>query len=451
MEDEYDDYEDSGYGQEEDGEEGEEEEVEYEEEEERKPTKEELDYLQLRQRLKERIRKQMKKEGGSALNNSNDRKRKLPYDNFGSFFGPSQPFIAARVIQESKSLLETQHLTPQLSNSFHPNKKSSGSSTAGSKPGIHDQKAKVVNEAKTRVQKLKDTRDYSFLLSDNAELPAPAKAPQQKNVPVPNSDARPAQVLMKSKQALGNNGRHAQGSHVERSHVERKSVPTNGHLHSKVGSNNLPSAGRPSSASMDSRRQHSSSNGTGPGRPLAKSLPSKIPALVEKKVSTSATKSSIPSTQKPKPLPSNLQPSIPRQQLVQKRELQAPAKAKLLPKQPSGLSKPQLSKPQKQIPSRLPSQENRPKKKPMRGYSDDEDEQAISMIRKMFGYNPNRYADGDDDVSDMEANFDDIMREEKRSTLIARKEDEEQLRLIEEEERRERLAKKKKLKRKLGE
>ena len=40
---------------------------------------------------------------------------------------------------------------------------------------------------KTRVQKLKDTRDYSFLLSDDVELPAPAKAPPQRNVSVPNS------------------------------------------------------------------------------------------------------------------------------------------------------------------------------------------------------------------------------------------------------------------------
>lgn len=149
---------------------------------------------------------------------------------------------------------------------------------------------------------------------------------------------------MKSKQALGNNGRHAHannGRHAHANHVERKSVPMNGHPPSNVGSNKLPSASRPSSAPMDSRRQHSSSNGTGPGRPLGtKSLPSKNPTPVERKVSTSAVKSSIPSSQRPHP--SKLQPSISRQQLGQKRELQAPAKAKLLPKQPAGLSKPQV-------------------------------------------------------------------------------------------------------------
>jgi len=36
---------------------------------------------------------------------------------YGSFFGPSQPVIAQRVIQESKSLLENQHLSSRLSNS----------------------------------------------------------------------------------------------------------------------------------------------------------------------------------------------------------------------------------------------------------------------------------------------------------------------------------------------
>lgn len=65
----YDDYEEDGGEQD--------EEYEEEEEEDPKPSKEELEYLEFRQRMKERIRKQMmKKEGASA---SRD-KRKLPYD-----------------------------------------------------------------------------------------------------------------------------------------------------------------------------------------------------------------------------------------------------------------------------------------------------------------------------------------------------------------------------------
>ena len=38
---------------------------------------------------------------------------------FGSFFGPSQPVISQRVIQESKSLLENQHLASRVSDHVH--------------------------------------------------------------------------------------------------------------------------------------------------------------------------------------------------------------------------------------------------------------------------------------------------------------------------------------------
>lgn len=75
MEDEYGDYEDDGDGQDE------EEEEEDEVEETPQPSKEELEYLELRQRLKERFRKKIQKEeGGATRNNSSDRKRKLPND-----------------------------------------------------------------------------------------------------------------------------------------------------------------------------------------------------------------------------------------------------------------------------------------------------------------------------------------------------------------------------------
>lgn len=454
MEDEYGDYEDDGYGQDE------EEEEEDEVQETPQPSKEELEYLELRQRLKERFRKKIQKEeGGATRNNSSDRKRKLPNDNFGSFFGPSQPHISQRVIQESKSILETQHLTPKASNSVHPNKKSSGSSTAGSRPGVNNNKSRVINVVKTKVQKLKDTRDYSFLLSDDAQLPAPAKAPLQREVPARSSEARSAQVPVKSKQALGTSGRQVNGIHGE-----KKSVPMNGHLPSKPGSNKLPSASRPNSSQMDSKKQHSSKNGTGPGRPLApKGLTAKTPSSLEKKVSPPVAKSSSSSMQKPgmqkpslqkpssqKPPSSKLQPSISRQQLEQRREPQGPAKAKVLPKQPAGLSRPQINRPQRPISSHVITHDNRPKKKPVRRYSDDEEDdegqEAISLIRQMFRYNPNKFADRDDDLSDMEANFDDIMREEKRSARIGREEDEEQLRLLEQEERLLKLKKQKKRK-----
>ncbi|RWR77894.1 protein SPT2 isoform X2 [Cinnamomum micranthum f. kanehirae] len=93
-------------------------------------------------------------------------------------------------------------------------------------------------------------------------------------------------------------------------------------------------------------------------------------------------------------------------------------------------------KPPKQMPAHS-MREDRPKKRPANWYSDedmDDGEEAIRMIRNMFGYNPKKYADVD--VGDMEANFDDILKEERRSAKIAREEDEQEQCLIEEEERR---------------
>jgi len=65
----YDEYEEEG-----------EEQVEEEEYEERKPTAEEMEYLELRERIKEQIRKKMQKEHGSVLSKSQEKKKKLPSD-----------------------------------------------------------------------------------------------------------------------------------------------------------------------------------------------------------------------------------------------------------------------------------------------------------------------------------------------------------------------------------
>lgn len=45
----------------------------------------------------------------------------------------------------------------------------------------------LILQLKMKVQKLKDTRDYSFLLSDDTEFPAPSKESAPRNVPVPTS------------------------------------------------------------------------------------------------------------------------------------------------------------------------------------------------------------------------------------------------------------------------
>uniref|UniRef100_A0A2P2LEN8 Uncharacterized protein MANES_12G120000 n=1 Tax=Rhizophora mucronata TaxID=61149 RepID=A0A2P2LEN8_RHIMU len=431
----YDEYEDYGEEQEEE----EEGEYEHEDEVERKPSAEELKYLQLRERIKERIRQKHQKQSDSSHNKSQDKKTKLPSNNYGSFFGSSQPVVAQRVIEESKSLLENQHLAFQVSNSHDARKKTS-STASGPKTGVSQKLPKVKNELQLKVQKLKDTRDYSFLLSDDAEPPAPTKEPTPRNGFTPRSDARAAPGLHKGKQPSSSTGRSIHGSGED-----RKSHPTKGPMHSKTESHKSTSISKPN---IDSRRQVGTQNGVGPGRPVVpRGLPLKPPvATMEKKASAPVAKGNLPPMRKPPS--SNLQPSVPKQHLEQKRVLQEPHKAKVLPKQTVASSKPQMKKPLKHIQSHAPSQDSRLKKKPARRFSDDEDEdeKALSMIRRMF--NTKRFAGREDDDSDMEANFDDIMREERRSAKIAREEDEEQLRLIEEEEQREqmrKLSKKRKL------
>ncbi|XP_052196115.1 probable starch synthase 4, chloroplastic/amyloplastic [Diospyros lotus] len=440
-----DGYEDFSEYEEDVEEEGEEE---YEEEEEApQPTQEELEYLELRQQLKDSFRKQIKKESGSSHVNSQEKKKKLPYENFGSFFGPSKPVIAQRVIQESKSLLENHHMAAKVAKPYHEKSKSSSSTTTGSKSQVRDHRPKAVNELKTKVQKLKDTRDYSFLLSDDAQIPAPTKDHPSRNFPARNSEARSTQVPARSKQSLTNTGRQ-----VPNGREERKPLSTSSQMLPKSGPPRTP-ASKPIQKAFDPRKQIGNSNGSGPGRPVGpKSLPSKTPAATtERRVSAAGAKSSVPSVHRPpaSKLHSSASKQVLKHPLDMKKEFQESSRAKQLPKQPVPSSKPQINKPPVKISSRPTIREDRPKKRPARRYSDDEDDddggRAISMIRSMFGYNPNKYADDDEDDMDMEANFDDIMREEDRSARIARKEDEEELRKIEEEERRERLRKKRKL------
>ncbi|KAL0381475.1 UNVERIFIED_CONTAM: hypothetical protein Sangu_0211800 [Sesamum angustifolium] len=508
----WDEYEEDGDEQEEeeDGENG------YEEPP--QPTQEELEYLELRQRIKESIRKQMKKDLGTANSGSRDKINAFRKDNYGSFFGPSQPVIAQRVIQESKSLLENPDLAARISRPNHTacispllhalkalkhccrssgcfiaaaqvgalmilllvvqalmlfsgssfqvvlhvnvliSKKTSVSAPAGSKPQANRPPI-VTNKLKKKVEMLKNTRDYSFLLSEDAEVPASTKSPPPRNLSAPKSDARSAQLARRSKQVVNDRGRD-----VSNGRDGRRPMPPSSQSKPKGAPE------KTAKLSTEPRKQLSSHNGSGPGRPQGpKGMPSKSPMPATGKATAPVAKNTMAGSQKAnpssiqsgarKPLPSHSQsgsqrPAPPRSQpplkkpMVQRKDYQESSKPKVVTKQPLPSSRDQLKRPTPKLPARGNLAEERPKAKPKRPRHDDDSdgENAINMIRQMFGYNPNRFRD-DDDVSDMEANFDDIMREEKRSAKIAKREDEEQLRLIEEEERRERmrLAKKRKL------
>ncbi|KAG7571781.1 Chromatin SPT2 [Arabidopsis suecica] len=227
-----------------------------EEEEERQPPKEELEYLELRQKLKESIRKNMGK-GSANAQSSQERRRKLPYNDFGSFFGPSRPVISSRVIQESKSLLENEIRTAKMSNSSQTKKRPVSASGSGSKNVSQEKRPRVVNEVRRKVETLKDTRDYSFLFSDDAELPVPKKESLSRSGSFPNSEARSAQLSARPKQSSGINSRTAHSPHRE----EKRPVSANGHSRPSSSGSHMNQS-RPSSSGSKMNHLRPASSGS---------------------------------------------------------------------------------------------------------------------------------------------------------------------------------------------
>ncbi|KAH0459959.1 hypothetical protein IEQ34_010622 [Dendrobium chrysotoxum] len=380
-EDEYDhDYEDEGL-------EGEKEDKEKQEEE-RKSGKEELEFLKLREKRKEMYRQKLKKQSAKVFGHSiqTQNGQSTPTNTkFGSFFGPSEPVIASRVLDESRSIRETQHIISKPPSSFGNQRVSSFASSSERKLSEHHQPLKI-NEVKRKAQTLKDMRDYSFLLSDDVDLPDNKESqPASCHISAPKPDARSAQAALKSK------------------------IPISGSL-MKSTSNG-----------------HGMKNAVHAARPIQTKLPMKGTHLSRP----------LPSSSEPKKIPGGKVSGIGQSRSVVPKPLAVTSKVFVQSKVPSS-----TSQPPKPISSRNIHDESL-KKKPVKGRSDeDNDVDAIQMIRNMFQYNPSKYADADDDDRGMEADFSQIEKEERRSSQIARKEDEEQLRLIEEDERRERMRKK---------
>ncbi|KAK7407168.1 hypothetical protein VNO78_08853 [Psophocarpus tetragonolobus] len=285
---------------------------------------------------------------------------------------------------------------------------------------IFHPKSKEVN-----AQKLKVTRDYSFFLSDDVELLAPKKESSYQKTPVHNSDERPTEVAWKNKQPLVNGGKI-----VPRSYENWKLVTGPGHLAPKSRSNyKLSSTNKPSKTSADSRKQLSSNSGNGLSQPLvSKGLPSKM--LVGNKSLTPGMKNPGIGVQKPlssklhsvngeqKSFLSKLHSAVPEQCVEQRKDVREQNKPKMISKQPVASTKAQIKKPLTQIPKHSDLQDHCPKKKIGKRYYDEvEDEMDVSrMMGSMFNYNPNKFVDDDDDA-DMEAGFDEIMKEERRRLM----------------------------------
>ncbi|XP_074574349.1 uncharacterized protein LOC141830816 [Curcuma longa] len=474
-----------GYDEyEEDYDEYEEEASEHDREEEpkpRKPTKEEQDFLKLREQLKDQIRKKMKRENASAFgcsSQSQQSKRTNNGNKFGSFFGPSEPVIASRVIEESKSIRETKHIIENRSSSVIP-KREGSSSAATISNHQHCQQPKVVNEIKRKAQALKDMRDYSFLLSDDADLPD-AKEENRPRSSAPKANGQPVQRPSPAHSKLPMN-KSVNSASI--SNGLRKTDPSKQLMQRKTGPTREAPVNRPKPASAESK---TGMVGNASGKSVGNNtMQRRVPGQVvgsnrsvqvvssnrPAQVAGSIRPAQIVVSNRPAQVVGSIRPaqvvgsnrppskvandprlkkdiSTVRQQLPpqrhhpeQRRPTQGTDQARKIVKQPMPPPRPQ---PSKQNLSRS-NYDERPKKRPApRSLSDDDEDDYRSLIRGMFRYNPNKYAGDDEDDSDMEVGFDTIQREERRSSFIAKKEDDEQLRLIEEEEERERQRKQRK-------
>ncbi|CAM6052264.1 unnamed protein product [Sphagnum compactum] len=145
---------------------------------------ERLEYLDRRQRLKELERQKLKGKSGSrpllhhdvpeTLPTAQDPDKRLHSKNhsFGSFFGPSEPIVAKRIIDEAAAREVTRMVAARAA------KQAQVCSMLDSQSAsilLHSLISVIILQALLKVKKLKEARDYSFLTSD-----APDEAPTKK-------------------------------------------------------------------------------------------------------------------------------------------------------------------------------------------------------------------------------------------------------------------------------
>ncbi|KAG8083102.1 hypothetical protein GUJ93_ZPchr0014g47381 [Zizania palustris] len=205
------------------------------------------EFLEIRERLKDQIRQKALAASASTAGRSSSSYDRKPPSNFGSFFGPSKPVISQRVIEERKSMKELHNTMPVSRDRRPSGKEIPSSSKVQARPnGLH-QKQKIVNEAKRKAEALKDNRDYSFLLSDDADIPSSSvEKPVSRYSLTQKSDRELS--AMKSRAPTGQAARVSNGyglknksstqRYAERKEAganrERAISPDNGRMHSVV-------------------------------------------------------------------------------------------------------------------------------------------------------------------------------------------------------------------------
>ncbi|KAK8938168.1 hypothetical protein KSP40_PGU009194 [Platanthera guangdongensis] len=244
-EDEYYDYEDDGI---EDDANDDEEKVE-----EPKPNNDELEFLKEREKLKEKFREKLRKEENEQYfghsSQSQEEKRTSTKYSFGSFFGPSQPAIAPRVLDLWRSMRETRHVTSKAPSSSSGRERCSSVASSEWKIYEHRQRTQV-NEVKMKAKALKDMRDYSFLSSEDTNLPdKEPPPPASRHASAPRPLARSAQTPLESKIPIGRSLKSVSASRDMQTKVSTMEVQD---------SKNIPSLSEPRKS-------------------LSKAMPSKVP------------------------------------------------------------------------------------------------------------------------------------------------------------------------------
>uniref|UniRef100_A0ACD5Z2Z7 Uncharacterized protein n=1 Tax=Avena sativa TaxID=4498 RepID=A0ACD5Z2Z7_AVESA len=430
-------------------EEEEEEEVEEVEEVEEEPPVGVQEILSIREQLKAKYRKQHQSNGAGAGTTSCSPYEEAPArSRFGTFFGPSTPALAPRLIEAgSASIMKEIQNVPSRRDSAPSTSKSQPSSSA------HEQKPKVVTQVKRKVDTLRENRDYSNLFSDDPDTSPPPANEQPEINPVvsPKSDV---EVRRRAMQPAGKNNKvhtsqpaSAKDSGSIQSHAQSK-LPSQVKKPSPNGRNTNPSVSngsRPSNVIKKAPGLQPSSNGQNPQRPMMQSKrPQPSPAVqkqqqqkpsqIQRPVQVQRQQNNAQPSSQVRRVNSSLQSQ---QQPAQKGSALSQDRRKLMQKQPAPSSKPKPS-----ATSAVYNDHAKTKVGVKRKLS--EAERVRQMVRDVLNYNPDKYAGRDEDDSNMEVGFASIEMEERRSAKLARKEDQEQLLMIQEELRRERANKKKK-------
>ncbi|KAG8390200.1 hypothetical protein BUALT_Bualt01G0058800 [Buddleja alternifolia] len=307
-----------------------------------------MDCLALRQKLKEKYRARLRKEaGGGAVIPA----RKENADNYGNFFGPSEIGFADRVVQELKLWSGNPTLADKIFKT----------------DGDYDLEISLKSmEKREKVEWLKESRDYSFLSSEN-EISG-KKSVSGQEVPKKNcftKDGKNSRVSdgMKEKKCNAKTLESTKKTTAKEVRDSKKTYDFNYLMKGKYSKTvNKVSHGRKHVSYVKSKK---------PYEHMKKSC--KEDSVIKQKATTAGR---LPQSQQ-----KNINPD---------EEWGIKRKQEQLKKEYDGMD-------------------------------------ANSIVRILFEYDPTEYSSDDEDDLNMVTSFADIQKEERRSAKIAKKEDDEEL------------------------